>query len=142
MKLEELYSLIEKDFVIDQNDLGNESLRTSKLFITYIKHYTLEKARLEMMISDKKRIVAKRREYYSGNAPAEEYKKKPFNLKIKTETVMQKYLDEDEELIDYDQQVISQRAKVDTLFACMDEIKRRGFAIKSAIDHQKFLQGY
>lgn len=141
MKLEELYDEICKDFVIDETDLIGESVKSPKLFCKYIKLYSDNKMRLELLENKRKDLISKRREYYSGNASAEVYKAKPFNNIIKSEVVMQKYLDNDEEVVKYDENLIIQREKVKILESCMKEINNRNYQIKNIVDMTKFLGG-
>lgn len=142
MQLTELYQEIKKDFPIDERDLGNESLRTTKIWIKYIELYATENMRLEKMIAGRNTLISTKREYYSGNAPAEVYKDKPWNGRVpKSEGGLQKLVDNDLDVIAYDEGLIVQQQKIEVLKSCHEEVKRRGYAIKSAIDMVKFMNG-
>ena len=142
MKLDELYQEIKKDFPIDERDLGNESLRTTQIWIKYIELYATENMRLEKMIAGRNTLISFKREYYSGNSPPEVYKEKPWNGKTpKSEGGLQALIQNDLDVIAYDEGLIVQKQKIEVLKSCHEEIKRRGFSIKSAIDMVKFMNG-
>jgi len=97
---------------------------------------------LEKMIAGRNTLASTKRDYYSGNAHPEIYKEKPWNGNTpKTEGGMQKLLESDLDLIAYDEGLIVQKQKVHILTECHKEIQRRGFAIKTALDHHKFMNG-
>lgn len=142
MKLEELHDLVVKDFYsIKQTDLAHESLRSNDLFVKYIQLYSTENLRLSKMENDKKKLVAEKREYYSGNASPDVYKVKPFDVKVRTDGGIQKYIDADLDIVTYDEAIIIQRQKVEVLTAVLDQINKRGFSIRQAIDYIKFMGG-
>ena len=140
MKLDELNEMISKDFPITGN-LGIEATRTSDLFVKYIKIYNNEKLKLESLKLKRKLLINEKREYYSGHAPAEVYKEKPFDIRVKTEQGIQKYIDSDPDIIRYDEQIILQDIKVETASACIDEINRRGYHIKDRIKYEIYQNG-
>lgn len=141
-KLEEIYEMIGTDFQINDTEIVEETVRSSDLFIKYIQLWSNEKLRLQKLENNKKTLIIKKREYYSGAAPAEEYKKKPFDLKIKTDGALQKYIDSDDEIIAFEEGIIVQRQKVEVLDACVKEIKNRGYQLKNIIEQRKFESGY
>lgn len=141
MKLTDLYQEVATDFPIDISDIANESAKTTDLFIKYMKYWSNESLQMELMETKRKKLINEKREYYSGNAPAEVYKEKPFDLRIKTEQGLQKYIEADDDVIKYDEQVSLQRQKVLILEHCMDEIKRRNWALRVALDDIKFKSG-
>ena len=142
MKIEDLHTEIARDFKIDEQNLGSESIRVSaNLFVKYIRLLSETKKEVELMMNKRKLLIAKRREYYSGQASADVYKKEPFDTIIKSETIMQKYLDNDKYIVAFDAQIIESNQKLELLEACVAEIKTLGFSIKSAIDWQKFING-
>ena len=142
MKLDDLFKEIAVDFKIDEENLGHETIKTSDLFIKYIKYYTAAKLEVDLMDNNRKNLVSIKRDYYSGNAPPEVYKDKPFDQKVKNETTMKHFLDNDPDIVLFDRNIIIATQQIEVLAACMDEIKRRGYALKSAIDYNKFLMGH
>ena len=142
MLLTDLYTEIAKDFPIDKSDLGNEATRSTMLWVKYIKYWSEEKLRWEKLQSGRNTLLSMKREYYSGNAPAEVYKEKPFNGKTpKSDRGIQILVENDIDVIQYDEGIIIQKNKVEVLEAALDECKRRGYAIRAAIDHMKFING-
>lgn len=142
LSLEELFSNIQKDFQIDETDLGKEAVRTSDLFIKYIRMYSEQKLRLQLMENQKRKLYQKKYDYYSGNGTPEEYKERPFDLKLKTVAGIQKHIETDPEVVSLDDKILFQNQKVEVLQECLKTIKSRGYEIKTALDHQKFLNGY
>lgn len=140
--MEELYTMIAEDFPIDRGNLGDEAIKTTKLFSKYIRFWSEEKLILEQLKNNKKALCIAKREYYSGAAPAEVYKEKPFDLRLKTEAMIQKYVDCDPDITKYDERIILQENKVEVLDNCLKEVKNRGYSIKNAIDMVKFEAGY
>ena len=141
MLLNDLFGEISVDFPIEKTDLGGEALKSATLFIKYIKLYSDEKLRLAKLENERRTLENVKREYYSGNAHPDVYKEKPFSIRIKTEAVMEKYINNDVDVIKYDEQIIVQKQKVEVLINCLDEVKRRGYSIRNAIDVMKFENG-
>lgn len=141
MTLDEIFSDIVKDFKIDQLDLGGEAVRSSDIFCKYIKLYSESKLKVELLQNQQKHILASRRKYYSGDATPEEYQKSPFGLKIKNETTMKQYLENDAEVIKSNEKILIEQQKTEIFYGCLDELKRRGYAIKTAVDMRKFEAG-
>jgi hypothetical protein len=142
LTLDEIFTDITNDFKIDPTNLGGEALRTSTgLFPKYIKEYSQCKLRVELLENQKKNILASRRRYYSGDATPEEYQKNPFNLKIKNESVMKQYLENDPDIVKADEKILIEQQKVEIFYGCLEEIKRRGYSIKVAVDMTKFEAG-
>ena|SRR5665213_3030481 len=142
MKLEDIYTAIAVDFVINENDLGHESIKTEKLWIKYITLYSQEKLRLEQRQSGRATLCSVKREYYSGQAaPEVYYKNPPKGPHVKTDAGLERAIARDEDVIAYDETTIVQRIKVDLLKATVDECKQRSYSLKAAVDHMRFLNG-
>lgn len=141
MLIDDLYTQIAKDFVIDSTDLIKESSKSADLFVKYIRMFSEESLKYEMMENKKKELLIKKRDYYAGNGTPEEYKVKPFPLKLKTDTAINKYVESDPDIIKYDQKILIQKQIVSILKECMDEIKRRSFNIKNIVDYTRFING-
>lgn len=141
MTIDELYDNIAKDFTIDVTDLIKESVKGADLFVKYIKLFSEESLKFELMDNKKKELLIRKRDYYSGNGTPEEYKERPFSLKLRSDTAINKYIDSDPEVIQYDQKMLIQKQKVSILKECVEETKRRGYAIKNIIDYTKFING-
>ena len=143
MHIDEIIKHIEDDFQeIDRLDLMHEFVKLSKLFSKYIKMKSDEGIRLAATINEQKVILSEKYEYYSGKAPADVYKAKPFNLNLKTKDLIQRYVDADQEVINQESRVAIQREKVEILNAALQEIKNRQWTIKGAQDQLKFENGH
>lgn len=142
MKLEDLHDMIDRDLIVDRSDLGKESLDNVKLYTKYIRLWSEEKMKKESMLLQIEREIKDKRDYYMGNASAEVYKAKPFNLKLKHESSANKYINADDDIIKLKQKILIQEQKVDVIESALDQIKSRGFAIKNAIEYFKFLEGH
>ena len=141
MKLSELYEMIAVDLPVDGTNLGGESLRNTDLFIKYVRLYADAKARVELMENQKKNLLAEKRDYYSGNAPAHVYQQKPFDLKVKSEAALRQYLENDPDIVAHDNKMIVETQKVEVLQLTLDHIKSRNYSIRAAIDMTKFEAG-
>ena|ERR1035437_5235818 len=142
MLIADLHIEIAKDFPIDQTDLGNESCKSTTLWVKYIKLWSDETLRLEKLQSGRNTLISVKREYYSGNAPAEVYKQNPFNGKTpKSDRGIQILVDNDLDVIAYDEGLIVQKNKVEVLEAALDETNKRGYNIANAITMVRFMNG-
>lgn len=142
MKLHEIHDQIDADLVIDKTELGDEALKNPKLFTKYLRIWSDEKMKMEIALIRIEALIQQKRDYYAGNGTPEEYKEKPFDLKIKTEAGLNKYINGDADVIKEKEKIIIQEQKVKVLEKTLAQIKDRGFSIKHAIDHHKFLEGY
>ena len=133
--------MLKKDFVWDEHNIARESSKTSELFVKYIQLWDDEKTILKKLKSNIAKLIIQKRNYYSGNGTPEEYKEKPFNIKIRSDAGVQKYIDADEDVLGAKDQIEIQEQKVEILLACLDEIKRRGYALKTALEEHKFKAG-
>ena len=140
MTLEELQELADKDLKINDTELDLESLKTPQLHNKYLKHLTKYKLLLSRSETEYNILKRNKWEYYTGKAPAEVYREKPFDLKV-LRTDIDKYLEADEELQRLKQKVDYLNTTVDFLDRTIRQIANRGFAIKNAIDWRKFTSG-
>ena len=76
-----------------------------------------------------------------GNGTAEEYKKEPLNVKIKSDSLLNKMLEDDPELIKYDESLIFEIGKLEVLQACVKELNSRGWSVRTAFQHEQFISG-
>lgn len=141
MKLEDIHSEIRKDIPIDSTDLGKESIRGANLFIKWRKIYDDEKLRIRNLEKQRDVLAIEKRDYYSGNAPAEVYKEKPFAKRIRAEGEMQKYISADPDIIKLDDQIYLQIQKIETIEAVLKELSQRTYQIKNAIEYLRFISG-
>lgn len=140
MDIEQLQSEIEKDFKIDDALLDIESLKTPQLHSKYMKHYTKFNLMARRASADYKILYREKWEYYSGKAPAQVYKEKPFDLKVLKQDIPM-YMESDPDLIRISQKIDYLNTVIDLLDKSIKMLSNRGFQIKNAIDWRKFLDG-
>jgi hypothetical protein len=142
MNLSDLHDMIDVDMAVDSTELSQEAVKNPSLYAKYLRLWSDENLKLEASLIKLDSLIQKKRNYYSGNGTPEEYRKKPFDLKIKTDAGIQKYINGDEDVCAFKQKIIIQEQKVKILEKVLGQIKDRQFSIKNAIDCMKFLEGY
>lgn len=143
MKLEEILELWDADSEILAEDIGGESLRTTKLHSKYLKMYVNESAYLEKYTNDYKILYKKKWCYYRGTMTQEELLEnnwEQFQIKILKQDV-DIYLDGDEELNSLRLKKSIQNEKVKSLDQIIKMINIRNFSIKNHIEWKKFENG-
>ena len=96
--VEAIQAMWNKDSVMNQDELDNESLRIPQL---HCKYYDLYNTILLMRKRDEQQyasILLERRKYYTGKATADIYAEEPFPYKVRDKDDLKLYLDSDEKL--------------------------------------------
>ena len=102
---DELLKLWEEDAAIDKTNLDAASVDVPKLHHKYLSMLMELKAK-KIAIFHKLDTLKKDKElYYSGQATAEEYKEKPFDLKLKTKSGIEKHVNTDPEVVALEQRI-------------------------------------
>lgn len=140
MKLDDLLKEIEEDSRLDIQKLDREALKIPMLHAKYYRIWSEETSRLRMYYSQMNALRRELYEYYTGKAPDEEYNKKPLEHRI-LKTDVQLYMDADERMNDMASKLDFQKNKVELIEKFMNQLSRRGFDIKSAIEFQKLQNG-
>lgn len=141
MTHEELLSLWEKDAEIDRHKLDDESLAVPKLHHKYLSIYLDIKSR-KIALTHKLEELRKDKElYYSGQATSDTYKDKPFDLRLKTKSGVEKHVNTDPEVTKLLQRIEYMDVLLDGVQHIMDQIKWRSSAIKNSIDYMRFTSG-
>ena len=134
---------IDSEIIIDETDLGSESINIPILHNKYLQHFNyIIKFSLLLKKAEYDHRVLKRQkwEYYTGKSDPSVYKEKPFDLKILKADV-HIYMDSDEELQKADQKEAYLRQVVNYLEQLLRSINSRNFVIKNAIDWARFTSG-
>lgn len=148
MTLIEIFSLWDKDSVIDRTELGKECIDIPKLHNKYYRIYINEKMKLIKLESDFKQLNALRYDFYSGNIDnvtlqelgwREEWEKIGRRTILKTE--IPRYLESDQVIINHQLKISAQKEKVGLLDSIIKSFIARGFNLKSAIEWTKFQVG-
>lgn len=143
MKIDEIFDAWEKDSQFDRTELGEESLKTPQLHHKYYKMYSNERLVLRKLEVEYKDLYKTKYEYYSGTLDYDTITMKgwePFQLKIlKTDIPM--YIDSDVDIQNISLRIGLQKEKIDILESIIKTIQTRGFAIKNALDWERFKIG-
>jgi hypothetical protein len=140
MNLDMIQEMWEKDSEINDLELDKESLSIPKLHSKYYRIYNeflLLKKKTEF---DLKVIQKDKWLYYSGKAPSEVYKEKPFDYKVLKNDIGI-YIDSDEDVARIKLKIEYQDCVISYLESILKTIGNRTFQIKNAIDWKKFIEG-
>ena len=141
MTLEELYKETEKDLApLNKELLEIEASNQAMLHDKYLKFFIDAGAEYSVIKQKHDYVLLQKRHYYLGKASAEEYREKPFDIKV-LKGDLDFYLNADEELQEFKQKLNYHKLKIDFLEKTLSSIKSRGYDIKSAIDWLKFKNG-
>ena len=143
MTIEDILNEWEKDADISRDDLTEESLKISKLHAKYYRMFVKAKMKLISLKEEKKSLILDKNDYYRGIMPAEEIKKRGWdiwNLTIlKTELPM--YIEADKHIQDMNLKIALASEKCDLIESIIKTLNNRGFHIKTAVDFERFRAG-
>jgi len=138
---EELLDLWEKDAEIDKGNLDQAAVDIPKLHHKYLRIY-LDLRSKKLAQGHKLETVRKDKElYYTGQATSDVYKEKPFDLKLKTKSGIDKHVNTDPEVIKLLEKIEYMDVLLEGVNHILDQIKWRNQSIKSAIDWTRFTSG-
>lgn len=143
MKLEEIQSLWEEDSQIDRTELGEESLKISKLHNKYFKIFSNERLSLRKLEMDYKSLYKLKYQYYQGILSDEEYKElgwEPFQLKVLKQDIPV-YIEGDADIININLRIGLQSEKVSYVESIIKSLANRGYQIKNVIEWERFKIG-
>ena len=143
MKIDDILNEWKKDTVLDDLNLDTESVRIPNLHAKYITLLSDDRRLLRGYQSQKKQIISKLRNYYSGSATQEELsdigREQFLGKTLKNEIMINVELDE--LIISIDAKISMLEVKVLTLEEIMKSINSRGYQIKNAIDWRRLTLG-
>lgn len=143
MKLEKIQEFWTEDCEIDRTDLGNESLKISKLHDKYYKMFINEKLILRKYQSDLKELRLSKYEFYTQGPTKEQldlgWKLPPVGRIMKAD--VSSYIEADNEIVKLSLKIGLQQEKVEFLDSIIKSLNSRSFNIKNAIEWTKFTQG-
>lgn len=143
MKLEQIFAEWEKDSNIDQTELGEESLKISKLHHKYFQILTYERVQHRKLEAELKVMRLEKHEFYT-QGPTKETMDKGWQLppvgKILRSDVAN-YLEADKDIVNLSLKIGIQLEKIDLLKSIITTLNNRGYNIKAAIDWEKFKMG-
>ena len=143
MNLEELKNSITKDSQIDSTELGIESLKIPQIHSKYLNQLTDLKLLLTKYQHDYAILRLRKWKIFTGKASEEElgtWNEDPFDLDI-LKTDVDKFMDADPKLIELKSKIAVIEIKIKTIEEFIKSLHNRNFAIKSAIEWQKLMNG-
>lgn len=143
MKLEDIQILWEVDCNIDRTELGEESLKIPQLHNKYYKIYSQERLLLKKYETDFKKLKLEKYEFLT-QGPSKETEQRGWKIPARgmiLKSDIPTYMDADQDIIDLTLKIGYQNEKIDFLESIIKSLINRGFNIKTALDHQKFING-
>ena len=143
MKIDEILNEWKKDTELDDLNLDKESVRIPNLHAKYITLLSDDRRLIRGYQSQKKQIISKLRNYYSGSATQQELadlgREQFLGKTLKNEIMINVELDE--LIISIDAKISLLEVKVLALEEIMKSINSRGYQIKNAIDWRRLTFG-
>ena len=143
MKIDEILNEWKKDTELDDLNLDKESVRIPNLHAKYITLLSNDRRLLRGYQSQKKQIISRLRNYYSGSATQQELadlgREQFLGKTLKNEIMINVELDES--IISIDAKISLIEVKVLALEEIMKSINSRGYQIKNAIDWRRLTLG-
>ena len=143
MKIDDILNEWKNDTVLDDLNLDKESVRISNLHAKYITLLSDDRRLVRGYQSQKKQIISKLRNYYSGSATQEELtdigREQFLGKTLKNEIMINVELDE--LIISIDAKISMLEVKILALEEIMKSINSRGYQIKNAIDWRRLTLG-
>ena len=141
MTHEQLLSMWEQDAGIDKTKLDDEAVNIPNLHHKYLRILMDTKSKRIAYIHKLETLKKDKELYYSGQATADVYKEKPFDLKLKTKGGIDKHVNTDPEVINMLQKIEYYDVLIQGVEHIMTQIQWRNSTIKSAIDYMRFTSG-
>ena len=143
MKIDEILNEWKNDTELDDLNLDKESVRIPNLHAKYITLLSNDRRLLRGYQSQKKQIISRLRNYYSGSATQQELadlgREQFLGKTLKNEIMINVELDES--IISIDAKISLLEVKVLALEEIMKSINSRGYQIKNAIDWRRLTLG-
>lgn len=143
MKIDDILNEWKKDTILDDLNLDTESVRIPNLHAKYITQLSDDRRLVRGYQSQKKQIISKLRNYYSGSATQEELtdigREQFLGKTLKNEIMINVELDE--LIISIDAKISMLEVKILALEEIMKSINSRGYQIKNAIDWRRLTLG-
>lgn len=140
MKIAELEEMLNKDLHVDMKNLAQASIDTPTLHAKWMRFSTEEAYKLTILNQRMAKLKKAKWEFYAGKAPARQYEKNPFNLKL-TKGELPMYIDADDDVQRLELQIQKQCILVDRLSEAVKSIQFRHTNIKNAIEWVKIQNG-
>ena len=132
-KLEELQRESEEDLKLSLDKLDEESSRTPTLYNKYHKEYRLVKMELFCIECRMKNLYKEKWLYYTGKEKKEVYTDAPLGHKLMKNDV-KIFIESDEEIQKLSFTIFNTENKLEFLKLTLEEISKRTFHIKNALE--------
>jgi hypothetical protein len=143
MTFEELQAEWGKDCVIERDQLATASMDTPKLYSKYYKQYIIDRYILKKFEAEMKTLELEKYEFYTQGPTQDQldrgWKMPPKGVLIKSE--VDRYMQADNEIIKMSLKIFGQKQKVEFLEAILNDLTKRTFVIKNAIEYIKIENG-
>ena len=137
----ELLEMWEKDAEIDRNNLDVSSVEVPKLHHKYLQVLMDLRSR-KIALNNKVEEIRKNKElYYSGQATADQYKEKPFDVRLKTKAGVEKHVNTDPEVVRIQERIEYIDVLIEGVNHILTQIQWRNQHIKNALDWARFTSG-
>ena len=143
MNLEDLKSEIKKDSIVDSTELAKEALKIPQIHGKYLSIHADLKIELQRLKNAYSIMYLRKYKIYTGKASKEELEKwneEPFELDILKNKV-EIFLEGDNTLLKIKDDINMAETKTKMVEEFLKAITNRNFAIKSAIDWNKLVNG-
>ena len=137
----ELLEMWGKDAEIDRNNLDVSSVEVPKLHHKYLQVLMDLRSR-KIALNNKVEEIRKNKElYYSGQATADQYKEKPFDVRLKTKAGVEKHVNTDPEVVRIQERIEYIDVLIEGVNHILTQIQWRNQHIKNALDWARFTSG-
>jgi hypothetical protein len=140
MNFEDIMQMWEQDSKIDPIELDTASINIPSLHAKYLKIFSDYRFRKKQVTLQMKQLVRSKFEYYTGKASAQEYKDKPFDLKI-LKSDLNLYIESDEEVKNLQLRIDQYEIIIDYLDGVIKMLNNRSYQIKNAIQWKTYIEG-
>ena len=143
MKIEDIEKMWEEDCEIDSVDLASAALEIPKLHNKYLKIYNAVRLKILSLKDKHSDLIKIKNEYYSGKLSKEEldeYGWEPFQYKVLRQD-LKTYTESDQDLKKIRTRIEYFDIVLEYLKSIIEQINKRNFSIKAAIDWKRFTAG-
>lgn len=142
MKLDDYYTLWEKDSIIDADNVGAKSLEIHRLHAKYLRYHSDESLRLKRLIEQKKKIERQLEGYYETTIDGRDIGKEPYLGTVpKTKESLRRMIEADETMIKFNLALIQQEEIYSYLTEVVRSIHQMSYNCKNFVEYMKFMNG-
>lgn len=140
MNIDELKAELQDDLKIEMDKLDQESIKIPYKHGKWLGLALDVQGQLVGLRAQMKGLQMQKRNYYMGRAPAEVYKKRPWNVQV-LKSEVQTYIDADAEVRTLKSKIESREILLQFLEGAAKAVMAKQWNIKNAIEFAKFSNG-